>query len=56
MKVIFTFSLGFCLTAWISRSVLVFGLDVEDASRGLPVDWFVPDWAVDKKRPVRLDD
>ena len=56
VKVILTFSLGFCLTAWISRLAVVFDLHVEDASRGLPVDGFVADWAVDKKRPVGFDD
>ena len=31
-------------------------LNVEDASRGLPVDRFIPDWTVDKKRPICLND
>jgi len=29
--------------------------NVEDAARGLPVDWFVSDWAVNEERSVLLD-
>ena len=40
----------------MNLQLLAFYLDVENAACRLPVDWFVTDWTVNKKRAVRFDD